>query len=97
MVGVGGFEPPASPISIGAHWMTARCGQMVGVSGFEPPASPIAIGARRITARCGQMVGVGGFEPPASRSRTVRSSLAELHPVVARPILTDATLIMDSL
>ena len=27
-----------------------------------------------------EMVGVGGFEPPASRSRTVRSSLTELHP-----------------
>ena len=26
------------------------------------------------------MVGVGGFEPPTSRSRTVRSNLAELHP-----------------
>ena len=26
------------------------------------------------------MVGVGGFEPPTSRSRTVRSSLTELHP-----------------
>ena len=28
----------------------------------------------------GGMVGVGGFEPPTSRSRTVRSSLTELHP-----------------
>jgi len=27
-----------------------------------------------------EMVGVGGFEPPTSRSRTVRSSLTELHP-----------------
>jgi hypothetical protein len=26
------------------------------------------------------MVGVSGFEPPTSRSRTVRSSQAELHP-----------------
>ena len=28
----------------------------------------------------GWLVGVGGFEPPTSRSRTVRSSLTELHP-----------------
>ncbi len=28
-------------------------------------------------------VGVGGFEPPTSRSRTVRSSRAEPHPVGA--------------
>ncbi len=32
------------------------------------------------------MVGVGGFEPPTSRSRTVRSSLAELHPVSDRMV-----------
>ena len=30
--------------------------------------------------RVEKMVGVGGFEPPTSRSRTVRSSLTELHP-----------------
>ena len=30
------------------------------------------------------MVGVGGFEPPTSRSRTVRSSLTELHPEADR-------------
>ena len=29
-----------------------------------------------------KMVGVGGFEPPTSRSRTVRSGQAELHPVL---------------
>jgi hypothetical protein len=49
---------------------------MVGVGGFEPPTSPIAIGALCLS----EMVGVGGFEPPTSRSRTVRSSLTELHP-----------------
>ena len=95
-MGLGGYEPLASPISIGALQMTPICGQMVGVGGFEPPASPISIGALQMTPRGGQMVGVGGFEPPASRSRTVRSSLTELHPVATTPILTDATSLVDT-
>ena len=35
------------------------------------------------------MVGVGGFEPPTSRSRTVRSSLTELHPDRGNAIVYD--------
>ena len=79
MVGVGGFEPPTSPIAIGALKLTGVSFSMVG-GGFKPPTSAIAIGALKLTATGFSMVGVGGFEPPTSRSRTVRSSLTELHP-----------------
>ena len=59
---------------------------MVGVGGFEPPTFrlrrtlwPLPRIEEELSAR-EAMVGVGGFEPPTSRSRTVRSSLTELHP-----------------
>ena len=46
---------------------------------------------RRVCVRGGYdpgayLVGVGRFELPTSRSRTVRSSLAELHPDRSKPL-----------
>ena len=65
-------------------------GRLVGVGGLEPPTfrlrRTLALAEPRV-----EMVGVGGFEPPTSRSRTVRSSLTELHPDAPSSIVYDAT------
>ncbi len=74
-------------------------GRLVGVGGFartggrlpEPPTYPMDRAALALTERgFSKLVGVGGFEPPTSRSRTVRSSLTELHPDAPTPIVYDA-------
>src|SRR3970282_41895 len=83
-------EPPAfRPRRTLQHMTEQIRGRMVGVGGFartgrrlpEPPAFRPRRALQHMTEQIrGRMVGVGGFEPPTSRSRTVRSSLTELHP-----------------